>query len=96
MTNLGTIREYAKAQGFKTISKVAVNASGYKFVTFCKKDADGNLTEPENIYLSKALGEETPEGAVLDADAAPVYQVENAAGESRIKIGSAGGNHMDL
>lgn len=95
MKSLGTIRAFAKAQGFKTISKVSVNTNGYKFVTFCKKDAEGNLVEPENIYLSINLGEATAEDAELSLDL-PVYEVENEAGEKRIKIGSEGGRHMDL
>ena len=96
MKNLGTIREFAKAQGFKTISIVDSNVNEYKFVTFCKKDADGNLADAENIYLSKALAEEVELGAALDTDL-PVYETENAAGETRIKIGSVGASkHMEL
>lgn len=95
MKNLGTIREFAKAQGFKTISKVTENVNGYKFVTFCKKDAEGKLVEPENIYLSINLAEEISSDATLDLEL-PVYEVTNEAGEARIKIGSAGGRHMDL
>ena len=97
MKNLGTIREFAKAQGFKTISLVDVNKNGYKFITFCKKDADGKLVDAENIYLSKALAEEIEAGASVDADALPVYETTNADGEVRIKIGSVGASrHMDL
>lgn len=94
MKSLGTIKEFAKAQGFSAVSKVRENASGYKFVTFIKTDKDGNALPDgaENIYLSIGLAEETEVGAKLDREL-PMNEVQNAQGELRVKICSAGGDY---
>ena len=94
MKDLGTIKEFAKAQGFGIMSKVRENTNGYKFVTLVKLDKDGNALSDgaENIYLSIALAEESQVGEKLASDL-PVKEVQNEAGETRIKICSAGGEY---
>lgn len=97
MKELGTIKQFAAAQGFAIMSKVRENANGYKFVTLVKTDKDGNALPDgaENIYLSIALGEETQAGDKLESGL-PVREVSNEAGEARIKICSAGSDYAAI
>ena len=97
MKDLGTIKSYAKAEGFSIMSKVRENSNGFKFVTLVKTDKDGNALPDgaENFYLSINLAEATEVGAQLESDL-PVREVENEAGEKRIKICSAGGEYSAI
>jgi hypothetical protein len=79
------LKQFASQNGFNMVSKVRVNASGYKFITFLSSD-DPNHTE--NIYFGVRFAEEGgyKEGDNLKADDLFITDTINAAGETRLKI----------
>lgn len=97
MKNVMSLIEFAKANGFKSVSKVRENKNGYKFVTLMKEG--GGEGSAENIYFSKALSLELETGHVLTSEERAdlrTAEVENEAGEARIKIIGTGGDYSDL
>lgn len=83
-----TLKEFSIEQGFTgVIPTVKTNINGYPYLVFIKGDTT------ECIYFSKTLAATVDSGQVLgkaDFSEMRARLVENAAGESRYKICSAG------
>ena len=80
-----SVQDFMKSKGFVSIHKsVRKNANGYPYLTFINAD-----NEAENIYFSKASGEDKEAGQLLYKgffDKLNVAEVTNADGEVRMKI----------
>lgn len=82
------LKEWMQTNGWTAVSKVRSNANGYPFATVVNDDGDA-----ENVYFSKRMaGEvELDAKATLWAKSVIVREVQNAAGELRVKLCSAVG-----
>ena len=83
-----TIKEFVQENNFTSYVKtVRTNTNGYCFVTFINE-----ANEATNVYLSRKLGEEISAGdsvvEMFKAHECAVFEVVNADGETRIKLGS--------
>jgi hypothetical protein len=83
-----TIKEFAQENNIVNYVKtVRTNTNGYCYVTFVNE-----TNEATNVYLSRKLGEEISEGdsvvEMFKTHECAVFEVVNADGETRIKLGS--------
>ena len=82
------LKKWMEENGWTAVSKVRVNENGYPLSTFVNEGGDA-----ENVYFSKRMAREVGLGdrATLWAKDVIVREVQNAAGELRVKLCSAVG-----
>lgn len=90
-----SVSEFCATNNLVEVAKsVRVNSNGYQFVTFIDKD-----NTALNLYLSKSLCEEIPEGTPIIKgffSNKVVVETENAEGETRFKLAHKDSQRVDL
>ena len=81
MSRIGLIA-FAKQNGYNAVSKVRVNANGYKYVTL----ANTQTGDVENLYLGTRYSKTVKQDEVLNLSTLFVTETENQAGEKRWKL----------
>ena len=93
--NTFSVSEFCAANNLVEVAKsVRANSNGYQFITFIDKD---NVAL--NLYLSKSLCEEIPEGTAITKgffNNKVVVETENAEGETRFKLAHKDSQRVDL
>ena len=95
MATFISVSDFAKAKGFAQIAKATrKNINGYGYITFID-----SANQAENIYFSKSLNSEIPEGTTISGSFfknKKIAKVENAEGETRYKIVHEDSQRLDL
>ena len=90
-----SVSEFCAANNLVEVAKsVRANSNGYQFITFMD---DNNVAL--NLYLSKSLCDEIPEGAAIIKGFFKdkvVVETENGEGETRLKLAHKDSQRLDL
>lgn len=82
-----SLKIFCQSKGFNAVSKVRVNANGYKYVTL----ANTKTSDVENLYLGVRYSELVETGDVLPINDLWVNETVNAQNETRFKLTNSSG-----